>query len=198
MQTDPDVELMLRFKAGDQQAFRRLFDNHKGRVIQYCYRFCGHQAVAEELAQETFIRVYKAAARYRPKARFMTWLFKIATNVCLNELRRPDYHQRFVVLSLSSSSDNHDPVSLRMPALADDNRPDEHLAAEEQQRIVMTAITKLPHNERAALLLRVKEEFSYQEIGQQIGCSENRIKTLIYRGRSKLKKALAAYFGEKS
>jgi len=187
---------MLEFKAGDQQAFRRLYERHKNRVIQYCYRFCGQPAVAEELAQETFIRVYKAAARYHPKARFRTWLFKIATNVCLNEIRRPDYRQRFESLTPPTADQNVGPGNI--PDSAADGGPDEHLDQAEQRQIVTAAMAELPRDQRAALLLRVEEEFSYQEIGQQIGCSENQVKTLIYRGRSKLKQVLAVYFGDKS
>jgi RNA polymerase sigma-70 factor (ECF subfamily) len=196
METDPDVQLMLKFKAGDQEAFRQLFDRHKGRMIRYCYRFCGDQAVAEELAQEIFIRVYKAAPRYRPEARFRTWLYTIATRFCLNELRRPDYRRQFESLS-TPLKDQEDEPKKRL-ILAGNQRPDEDVVQAEQQQMVLEAMKKLPSNQRVALLLRVEEEFSYQEIGQQIGCSENQVKTLIYRGRQKLKENLAAYFGEKT
>lgn len=185
---------MLKFKAGDQSAFRRLFDRYKGRVIRYCYRFCGHPEVAEELAQETFIRVYKAAGRYRPKARFSTWLFRIATNVCLNEIRRPDYRLRFENVELPNRDAGREEKAMSTPE--SDNRPDACFARAEQHKMVLDAISQLPEDQRAALLLRVEEEFSYKEIGRQIGCSESSIKTLIFRGRRKLKQALAAYFGD--
>ena len=187
---------MLKFKAGDQGAFRQLFDRHKGRMIQYCYRFCKDQAVAEELTQEIFIRVYKAAPRYRPKARFRTWLFTIAVNVCLNEIRRSDYRQQFESLS-GPSEDRGDEPRKRL-SLANNHRPDEDVVRAEKEQLVLDAIAKLPPDQRAALLLRVEEEFSYREIGQQIGCSESQVKTLIYRGRQKLKQSLAAHFGEKT
>ncbi|MEJ2038293.1 MAG: sigma-70 family RNA polymerase sigma factor [Desulfosarcinaceae bacterium] len=194
MQADPDIELMLRFKAGDQGAFRRLFDRHKGPMIQFCYRFCGHSGVAEELAQETFLRVYRAAARYRPKARFRTWLYRIATNVCLNEIRRPDYRNR--IETLEASDANQAAISSDAAASAGEDRPDVRLALEEQQQMVFKAIAQLPEDQRAALLLRVEQDFSYKEIGRQIGRTENHVKTLIHRGRCKLKQLLAAYFGE--
>ena len=142
MQSDPDAQLMLDFKAGDQQAFQSLFDRYKKRVINYCYRFCGHQAVAEELAQETFLKVYKAVGHYRPKARFSTWLFKIATNVCLNEIRRPMYRNRLE--SLDRIADNE----ISGIDLAEDNgrqdRPDNLLVSKEQQQLVRKAIGLLP------------------------------------------------------
>ncbi len=196
MQTDPDVKLMLKFKAGDQGAFPKLFDRYKGRIIRFCSRFCEDQAVAEELAQEIFIRVYKAAPRYRPKASFRTWLFTIATRVCLNEIRRADYRQQFD--SLTNPPEDMEQASRNRPALTDNSLPDAYVEQAEQRRLILNAMAELPQDQQAALLLRVEEEFSYQEIGQQIGCSENQVKTLIYRGRQKLKQALDDYFGEKT
>lgn len=194
MRTDPDIQLMLQFKAGDQRAFQHLFDKHKKRVINYCYRYCGQPAVAEELAQETFLRVYKAAPRYRPKARFSTWLFKIAANVCLNEIRKPIYRNRIESME-EAAEEGRNPVKVAASE-RDECAPDVMLASREQQAMVQNAIAQLPEKQRAALLLRVNEEFSYREIGRQINRSEGHVKTLIYRGRQRLKKMLGAYFGE--
>ena len=138
--------------------------------------------------------MYTAAPRYRPKARFRTWLFKIATNVCLNEIRRPDYRNRYEALELPESNCKEGSPTVATPA--GDDRPDEHLAREERQQMVREAIGRLPRDQRAALLLRVEQDFSYKEIGRQIGRTENNVKTLIYRGRSKLRQLLAAYFGD--
>lgn len=185
---------MLQFKAGDQRAFQHLFDKYKRRVIGYCYRYCGHSTVAEDLAQETFLRVYRAAQHYKPKARFSTWLFKIASNVCLNEIRKPIYRQRLESLQASPDQDRNLPDHAAMDA--NPIQPDHLFEAHERQAMVAQAITRLPKTQRAALLLRVNEEFSYREIGAQIGRSEGHVKTLIYRGRQQLRKALSAYFGE--
>jgi RNA polymerase sigma-70 factor (ECF subfamily) len=196
MRTDPDTQLMLNFKAGDPNAFQELFDKYKHRLITYCFRFCGHQAVAEELAQETFLKVYKAAGRYRPKARFSTWLFKIATNVCLNEVRRSVYRNR--IESLDEITENSIDLAASTKAGTGSYRPDNLLLSREQQLLVRKAIDQLPKKQRAALLLRIEGEFSYGEIGQQIDRNENHVKTLIHRGRKRLKKALATYLGEKN
>ena len=196
MQADPDTQLMLDFKAGDEHAFQNLFDKYKSRVITYCFRFCGDRAVAEELAQETFLKVYKAARRYRPKARFSTWLYKIATNVCLNEIRRPVYRNR--VASLDGTTDDGTPAKVSEPAATPQARPDTLLECQERQALVHQAMEQLPEKQRAALFLRIEGEFSYNEIGQQINRSENHVKTLIHRGRQRLKKALAGYFGERN
>ena len=185
---------MLDFKAGDQRAFQNLFDKYKRRVITYCFRFCGSRAVAEELTQETFLKVYKAARRYRPKARFSTWLFKIATNVCLNELRRPAYRNR--VESLDHITEYEAGAKVSKVAATRQESPHAMLVHREQREMVHMAIEQLPEKQRAALLLRIEGEFSYGEIGQQLNRSENHVKTLIHRGRMRLKKALAGYFGE--
>jgi RNA polymerase sigma-70 factor (ECF subfamily) len=194
MNTDPDMQLMLAFQAGNQRAFQDLFDKYKKRVINYCFRFCGHRTVAEELAQETFLKVYKAARHYRPKARFSTWLFKIATNVCLNEIRRPAYRNRLE--SLDQMVENAAGSAAEKQDGFQQHNPDDLLVSKEQQQMVRQALDRLPDKQRAALLLRVEGEFSYAEIGQQINRSENHVKTLIHRGRKQLKMALAAYFGD--
>ena len=193
MQTDPDIQLMLRFKDGDQQAFRLLFDKYKKQVINYCYRYCGHPSVAEELAQETFLRVYKAATRYRPKARFSTWLYKIATNVCLNEIRSPVYRER--IESMDQALEGHEP-SREAAMEADQSMPDVLLEAHQDQFLIRQAMLRLPEAQRAALLLRATEGFSYQEIGRQLNRSENHVKTLIHRGRQKLRKILEKHWGK--
>jgi len=194
MLTDPDIQLMLSFKAGDQRAFQLLFDKYKKQVINYCFRYCGRQAVAEELAQETFLRVYKAAARYRPEARFSTWLFKIAANVCLNEIRKPVYRAKLETID-QTPEEGHGRD--REPAMDPELMPDALLEAHQKQALIRQAMGRLPEEQRAALLLRATEGFSYGEIGRQINRSENHVKTLIYRGRQRMKKILGAHWGEK-
>ena len=195
MQTDPDIQLMLRVRDGDQNAFRMLFDKYKQPVINYCYRYCGHPAVAEELAQETFLRVYKASASYRAKARFSTWLFKIATNVCLNEIRRPVHRAR--IESMDQPGREECDAPRETPAAPEESMPDALLEAHQDQFMVRRAMGRLPETQRAALLLRATEGFSYQEIGRQLNRSENHVKTLIHRGRQKLRKILENHWGKK-
>jgi RNA polymerase sigma-70 factor (ECF subfamily) len=194
MLTDSDIQLMLSFKNGDERAFQQLFDKYKKRVINFCYRYCGHRAVAEELAQEIFIRVYKAAAAYRPRARFSTWLFKIATNVCLNEIRKPVYRAKLESIDRVPDGENAPSREIAMePARS---MPDMLLESHQEQARVREAMDQLSEQQRAALLLRTTEEFSYREIGRQMGCSENRVKTLIHRGRKRMKQILGGILGE--
>ena len=194
MLTDPDIQLMLNFKAGDQRAFQQLFDKYKKRVINYCYRYCGHPQVAEELAQETFLRVYKAAPRYRPQARFSTWLFKIAANVCLNEIRKPVYRARLESIDPPAADNAHAGREIAMEP--DQSMPDLLLEAHQHQALIRNAMSGLSDDQRSALLLRVTEGFSYLEIAKQINRSENHVKTLIHRGRQRLKKLLETYWGD--
>jgi len=177
--------LMLDFKEGNALAFQKLFNKYKKRVMNYCYRFCRNHAVAEELAQETFLRVYKAASRYQPKARFSTWLFKIATNVCLNELRKPDYSQKIQPLESDDSSEDGVIADVHQSGI------DAEYEFNETQRVLHQAIMELPEKQRVALMLRIEGEFSYKEIGKQIFCSENHVKILIFRARQRLKELLA-------
>ncbi|MBA3030496.1 MAG: sigma-70 family RNA polymerase sigma factor [Desulfobacteraceae bacterium] len=190
MQNDSDIQLMLSFRDGDKNAFRELYDKHKKRVINYCFRFCGNRSVAEDMAQETFLRVLKAARRYEPTARFSTWLFKIASNVCLNELRRPRYRNP----TESLEEEREDGKEGFREAVTSDT--DRDFAFNEMDSVVRKALGALPDKQRAALLLRIDGEFSYREIGEQIHCSENHVKILIYRARQQLKETLALVKGE--
>jgi RNA polymerase sigma-70 factor, ECF subfamily len=194
MTTEADTQLMLNFKDGDQRAFQLLFDKYKKRVINYCYRFCGHQAVAEDLAQETFLRVYMAAKRYEPRSKFSTWLFKIAANVCLNEIRKPVYRVRLESID-QDPDEAHDPA-LDLAEEPNQSMPDAMLEAHQDQAVVRKAMGDMPKEQRAALLLRATEGFSYHEIGVQINRTENQVKTLIHRGRQRLISMLGDHWGK--
>jgi RNA polymerase sigma-70 factor, ECF subfamily len=193
MVTDSDIELMLNFKEGDKRAFQLLFDKYQKKVISFCFRYCGHRIVAEELAQETFLRVYKAPALYRPEARFSTWLFKIATNVCLNEIRKPEYRARIESIDQIVDQDNH--TTRKTVVDPAQPMPDTILEKSQEQALIHQAIALLPKKQRAALLLKASEGFSYKEIGLQINCSEKHVKALIHRGRQRMIKLLGELLG---
>jgi len=186
MKTTPDIQYMLRLKEGDSDAFGVLFKKYQKKIINFCYRFSADRAVAEELAQEVFIRVYKAAPRYRPKAEFSTWIFRIATNVCLNETRKRQYKVKIDSVDVPVHKGE------KMPAveLEDPARQHEMLESADQERLILHALGLLPSQQRAALLLKVYNDFSYQEIASQLRCSENTVKGLIHRGRQHIKKFL--------
>ncbi len=188
MKVDPDIQHMERFRDGDETAFRFLFTKYKIKMITFCYRFCGNKEMAEELAQEVFLRVYKAAPRYRPDARFSTWIFKIATNVCLNEVRKKKYSVDIKSIHNLSNPGEKDHVM----EIEDTLMPPPHNLLEEKERdqLIQNALSRLPDKQRAALLLRIYQGFTYQEIGVQLKKSEKGVKSLIHRGRENLKQAL--------
>jgi len=183
--TDPDVELMLRFQNGDLAAFEALFARHSRALVSFAYRFVRNLAVAEELAQDTFLRVHDAANGYRASARFTTWLYRIATNVCLNEVRRPRF--RAVHQSLDGPQDDPDMRPLELI----DSRSDDPLALIHEKtvaRALRTALAHLPEKQRLAFILNKYQELSYAEVAEVMRTSEKAVKSLIHRA----KEALAA------
>ena len=182
---DPDVQHMLQLKQGNLNGFRILFTRYSKKIVNFCYRFCGDREMAEELAQEVFIRVYKAAPRYKPKASFSTWLFRIATNVCLNETRKYQYRMaRERVETVESGYYN--------PEMNDIGRSSPHdlLEKKDDHLVLKQAIQSLPDKQKTALLLKVCNDFSYKDIGKQMKQSESAVKSLIHRARQALTKML--------
>jgi len=192
MNTDPDVTLMLAFARGDQKAFHELFAKHRKNVINFCYRFCFNREAAEELAQEVFIRVYQAAGRYRPFARFSTWLYRIAVNVCLNECRKQEY--KCQTHSIDQPIRSGQSEIIREIEDEHSKSAQDMLEDGEREKTVQRAMAALPEKQRLALLLRVFNEFSYQEIAMQMETSENHVKALIHKGRRRLQELLKDYF----
>lgn len=185
---------MLMFRDGDEQAFRTLYIRYRKKIINYCYRFFPDRTIAEELAQEVFVRMYRAGSKYRPDARFSTWLFKIATNVCLNELRKKQYHSKTDSLDQPIETDKG-PIYRELES-DPESHPGMVLESEERDQVLRNALAALPPKQKAALILRIYEEFSYQEIAQQLKCSESSVKSLIHRGRESLKEVLGSYIKE--
>ena len=182
---EPDAELMLRVKAGDQAGFGLLVERHRGPVVRFLYRMVENQAVAEELAQEVFLRVYKARTGYEPTAKFTTWLFRIATNLALNQLR--DGRGRRTEDSLDESVDD-----LPRPEPAD-GRPsvEQALVAEVRLREVRRAVRALPDKQRVAVLMHKYQEMEYSQIARILDCSESAVKSLLFRAYETLRIRLA-------
>jgi len=189
-ETDPDAALMLRVKRGDRDAFTALVEKYKQPVMNLIYRTLPDPTEAEDLAQSVFVQVYKSAARYQAAARFSTWLFTIARNLCLNEIRRRTRHP--------ASPLDHGPASdcaesgrqIPDPRQAD---PGDLLLRGELTRTVEEAVRSLPDNQRLAILLCRQEDLSYEDIARVLGCSLAATKSLIHRGRATLKHRLKPY-----
>jgi len=176
---DPDVELMLAFREGDEAAFDQLFRRWAGPLLRYLERMLGDSAMAEELVQETFFRVHRARQRYEARARFSTWLYRIATNLALNELKRP--RRRHV-------HEEEDQVVLR----GSGPEVDEEVATRRLGVRVESELEKLPERQRMALWLSAAEGHSYAEVASILDTTEKSVKALVHRARA----ALVARMGD--
>ena len=187
---DPDARLMLRVKRGDVAAFEELVEKYKQPVINMIYRTLPDATEAEDLAQNVFIQVYKSAHRYKASAKFSTWLFTIARNLCLNEIRRRSRHPA-ESLDLPHPEHEHEPK--RQFEDVRQAGPDTQLLRGELEGKVDEAIRALPENQRIAILLCRQEDVAYEEICEILGCSLSATKSLIHRARETLKLRLKPY-----
>ena len=185
---DADAELMMRFKAGDAAAFEDLFARHARSLVNFAFRFVRNREVAEELAQEVFIKVHDAAPAYRPEAKFTTWLYRIATNVCLNETRRAQYRARHESLDAPASED---PDALPLE-LADRARVGADVLLERQavSESIKRALATLPEKQRIAFILNKYQELSYSEVAEVMSTSEKAVKSLIHRAKEAMAQRL--------
>jgi RNA polymerase sigma-70 factor, ECF subfamily len=189
-QPDPDAALMLRVKQGDRAAFAELVDKYKQPIMNLACRTIRDATEAEDLAQNVFVQVYKSAHRYRSSAKFSTWLFTIARNLCLNEIRRRSRHP---AESLDAPRpEAEDQASLQVPDRKTVPPPDQLLQRELEEKLEQ-ALAGLPENQRTALLLCRQADLSYEEIAKVLGCSLSATKSLIHRGRGTLKQKLKPY-----
>jgi RNA polymerase sigma-70 factor, ECF subfamily len=182
---DFDAELMLRVKEGDSRSFTILLEKHRLPVIHFLYRMVQNQGVAEELAQEVFLRVYRSRESYEPTAKFTTWLFRIATHLALNSLR--DGKNRRLEERLDDDSSD-------LPARqVSDNRPTVEQQMLRQARLeeIRRAVATLPEKQRAAVLMHKYEEMEYAQIAKVLNCSESAIKSLLFRAYETLRARLA-------
>ncbi len=194
-----DQEWMLRVRAGDREAFSVLAEKYRTPVVHFLYRMVHEPALAEELAQEVFLRIYRARKSYRPQAKFSTWLFRIATNVALNSLR--DGRMRRT-LETSLDADTGPSASLRAsqapvplePADPKGNVEQRMLEAERQEQI-RRAVEALPEKQRLAVLLHKYQEMDYDEIADILDCSESALKSLLFRAYETLRIRLRPLLG---
>jgi RNA polymerase sigma-70 factor, ECF subfamily len=181
-----DVQLMLDVKAGDEASFDFLLQKYRMPLVNFLYRMVRDTATAEDLAQEVFLRVYRARKQYSPSAKFTTWLFRIATNLALNSVRDNRYHKLETSLDAPVKEDEA-PMQLRSPEM----RIDEHLLEQARAEIIRRAIWSLPEKQRAAVLLHKYEEMDYGEIAKIMECSESALKSLLFRAYETLRVQLA-------
>ena len=181
MESDDDADLMARFvKTRDRQVFAVLFQRYERKMINHARRFVRDPARAEELAQDVFVRVY-TTKRYEPQTKFSTWLYRVATNVCLNELRRPEHQQ--LVASIDASAEGS------VPELSAPNA-DPETAARTQQLAsrLSAAMARLPPKQRAAFLMARQDQMTHEEIADALETSVSAVKSLIHRALEALRR----------
>jgi RNA polymerase sigma-70 factor (ECF subfamily) len=188
---DPDVQLMLRFQKGDQGAFQQLFNKYSPSVVNFAFRFVGTRERAEELTQEVFLQVYRWQERYEPRAKFSTWLFKIAHNHCLNEVRKGEY--RVSHESLDSQIDNEGEERERDLPDTNPRKGDDVLAAKQAADRIQKILRRLPESQRSALTLSRFEGLSYQEVAEVLGTTEKAVKSLVFRATQSLRAGLREF-----
>ena len=182
---DLDAELMLRVKEGDGASFGILLEKHRSPVVHFLFRMVQNQAVAEELAQEVFLRVYRSRSTYEPTAKFTTWLFRIATHLALNALRDGKNERLQERLDDDTGDMPVRQVSDRKPSV------EQSLVYQAKMQEIRRAIAGLPEKQRAAVLMHKYEEMEYSQIAKVLGCSESAVKSLLFRAYETLRARLA-------
>jgi RNA polymerase sigma-70 factor (ECF subfamily) len=175
-----DAELMIRVREGDRDAFADLVDRHKDAVVSYLTRLTGHRDHAEDLAQETFLRLFRSARGYHEQGYLRAYLFRIATNLVRSEERRE--RRLRLLLPFFPREEHAEPAA---PG---------GLLRRELQREMAAAMAKLPLRYRVPLVLHEIEGWSYVDIAQEIGCREGTVKSRVHRGRQQLKQKLERYW----
>jgi len=189
-QADPDAVLMLRVKRGDRAAFAELVEKYRQPLFNFVFRTLRDETETEDVAQNTFLQVWKSRARYQRTAKFSTWLFTIARNLCLNEIRRRSRHP---AESLEETHAEHDDQPQRQYEDKKVFLPTENVLHGELAKKIEEALDELSENQRTAILLCRQDEMSYEEIAEILNSSLSATKSLIHRGRETLKEKLKPY-----
>jgi RNA polymerase sigma-70 factor, ECF subfamily len=186
-----DVQLMLDVKAGDEQSFELLLQRYRTPLVNFLYRMVRVREEAEDLAQEVFLRVYRARQDYVPSAKFTTWLFRIATNLALNSVRDNRHQRMEVSLDAPVTVDAEDGDEKVLDVAEKNPNIEQHLIEEARKNMIHHAIDKLPAKQRAAVLLHKYQELDYGDIARILECSESALKSLLFRAYETLRVELA-------
>jgi len=184
---DPDTALMLKVSAGDAPSFELLLARHRSQVVNHLYRLVHNRDIAEELAQEVFIRVYRSRSTYQPEAKFTTWLFRITTNIALNWRR--DTRRETLHLSL----DDELRGNRKRELLDREPRADELLLKEQRAKEIRETVETLPPKQLAAVLMHKYEGMEYVEIAETLQCTIPALKSLLFRAYETLRQRLAKF-----
>ena len=180
---DPDARLMLAYRRGDESALAELYRRWSGPLLRYLERIVDERATAEELLQESFLRVHRARERYAPEARFSTWLFHIGRNLALNELDRARRRRPHLSTDAPVSSEDSRPA---LTLVSSAPSAESVVEARRERGLVEQALAELPERQRSALWLSAVEGRSYAEIAELLDTSNASVKALVHRARSAL------------
>lgn len=187
---DDDAALMLRLKAGDMSCFDILLSKYRRPIVHFMFRMVHNQAVAEELAQEVFLRVYRSRETYRAEARFSTWLYRIATNLAVNHARDTKNERTAPTVHL----DEPDYETGTTPDVADQTMSAEAaMLRQERMNAIRAHVEALPERQRVAVLMHKYEEMDYRQIGEVLKLSESATKSLLFRAYQTLREKLKGY-----
>jgi RNA polymerase sigma-70 factor, ECF subfamily len=188
---DPDIRLMLRVRDDDPAAFAELVEQYQQRLVTIMHHLVGSREEAEDLAQEVFLRVYRTRKKYRPRAKFSTWLFTIANNLALNTLRS---RQRKPAIRLDvRDSGPLGPRPAEQLVRDREHQPGERMQQQELAEIVQRALGNLNERQRTAVVLNKFEDMNYAEIAEIMNLTTKAIKSLLSRARENLRQALKEY-----
>jgi RNA polymerase sigma-70 factor (ECF subfamily) len=178
---DLDTQLMIRVQRDDTSSFGELLSRNRNLVVNYLSRMVINRAIAEELAQDVFIRVYRSRQTYEPTAKFSTWLYRITTNVALNHFRDEKRTQNQVSLDVQDS------IPVRREAQDRAQLIEDRLVGEVVARQIRHAIRALPPKQRAAVIMHKYDEMDYAQIARVLGCSPSAVKALMFRAYETLR-----------
>lgn len=183
--SNKDIDIVNRALKGDQDAFNELLKKYRGAIFSLVFKMVKNKEEAEDLVQETFIKAFSALASFNAKYAFSTWLFKIASNNCIDYLRKKRL-QTYSIDKPTEAKDGQIAKELPDPMV----NPEMRMIDNERRSIIDVAIDALPAKYRIAILMRHKEEKSYEEISEELGVPLGTVKARIFRAREKLKKHL--------
>ncbi len=185
--TMSDAEIMLRVREGDDSGFNLLIQKYHKPIVHFMFRMVHNQAVAEELAQEVFLRVYRSRQTYRAEARFTTWLYRIATNLGVNHARDTKHERSAQNVYL----DQPDPETGTTPDVADMTASvEQEMVRDERMRAIRQHVMALPERQRTAVLMHKYQGLDYKQIGEVLKLSESATKSLLFRAYQTLRERL--------
>jgi len=185
-----DAQIMLAVAAGDEAGYNYLVSKYHRQIIHFLYRMVHNEAVAEELAQEVFLRVYRSRESYRAEAKFSTWLYRIATNLAVNHARDTKYERTAQTLELDAA----DAETGTTPEVADDDlNVEQTMLREERMAAIRAQVAALPERQRMAVLMHKYQEMDYRQIGEVLKLSESATKSLLFRAYQTLRDRLKEF-----